>query len=73
MPFIAGEKKLIFHEGDAVGLHDIISSVINDDEKLKEIAEYGYERCMNNFTVEALNKKFYNLLCEVVKGEKNDI
>jgi len=69
IPHVIGDAGLIFPEGDAKGLADCLSQLMDKPEFVDKLGEMGYQKAMIQYTNKALAKQqleFYKELVYVV-------
>lgn len=69
VPEILGDVGLLFEPCDAEGLAKNVIKILDKPELAKELGEKGYNRVVNNFTVERFAKEYYEVYKKVVAGK----
>ena len=73
VPYQVGFNEMIVPEGDIKALHDKLKYALNNKEEMTKWGEKMYERTMRSFTVNHLNKLFYDTIVEDVLPGKYDL
>ena len=73
VPYQVGFDEMIVPEGDIKALHDKLEYALANKEEMAKWGERMYERTMRSFTVNHLNKLFYDTLVEDVLSGKYDL
>jgi glycosyltransferase involved in cell wall biosynthesis len=69
IPNVIGETGLIFPEGDIFALKNCLIQLIENKELRNKLAQLGYEKCLKEYTNQALAKKqlnFYQKLLSII-------
>lgn len=73
VPYQVGFNEMIVPEGDIPALHDKLLFAMTHKQRMSEIGESMFERTINSFSVQHLNKLFYDTLVEDVLQGRYDM